>query len=202
MAGLEINLTLYDNEEALLAALKGGDLSACTCLVKRFASLLYQPALEILGDADEADAAVQSAFTKACDKVDSFKSESRLGTWLYRIAVNEALMARRRHAKSKLVHEQDITDMSDAVVGKVRHLVQEESPLDVALHEELHGVLAQAFEQLPGPLRQVVFLRTIQGLSTAETANQLNLREGTVKVNLHRARQRLRELLADYLATS
>ena len=199
MTGLEIDLQVYPNEDELLAALKRGDKDACTCLVKRFATLLYRPALQILGDADEAEAAVQSAFTKACDKVDSFHAESRLGTWLYRIAKNEALMAQRRHTSGQLLHEETLTDLLTRTSEETLPVAEEHDPLNAALDAELHIVLAQAFEQLPVSLRQVLFLRTIQGLSTTETAKVLAIREGTVKVRLHRARQQLSEYMASYL---
>lgn len=202
MPGLEINLNRYEHEEALLTALRSGEQDACTCLVKRFAGLLYQPALQILGDADEADAAVQNAFMKACDKLDSFNAESRLGTWLYRIATNEALMARRRRQNNEPIHDEDLFDLLEDPAEPALRADDHEDPLQAALHGELHLVLMQAFSQLPEPLRQVVYLRTIQGLSTAETAASLNMREGTVKVYLHRARQQLYDLLADYMGMS
>jgi RNA polymerase sigma-70 factor (ECF subfamily) len=202
MPGLRIDLNLYDNEEQLLAALKSGDKDACTCLVKHFAALLYRPALQILGDADEADAAVQNAFMKACAKLDSFNADSRLGTWLYRIATNEALMARRRQASSELILQEDVTELLDAAIEGAFQATAEHDPVTVALTGELHIVLAEAFEQLPETLRQVIFLRTIQGLSTAETATLLEITEGTVKMRLHRARQQLHERLANYLEIS
>lgn len=196
MPGLSIDLSIYPNEERLLAALRSGEEAACTCLVKQFANLLYQPALEIVADPDKAEQIVQNAFIKACDKIETFQEQSKLGTWLYRIAVNEALMERRRGRSSRDVsadHEAlEMLEQSSASAGNVPVA----DPLDDVLYQEFHRRLVDALEQLPDTLRSVVILRTLQGYSTEETARKLSISPGTVKVRLHRARERLRTLLA------
>jgi DNA-directed RNA polymerase specialized sigma24 family protein len=136
VAGLEINIRVYDTEEELIAGLRRHEADACTCMVKRFAPLVFAHARRMVGDADEAEEVLQMTFIKACEKIDSFAGRSALGTWLYRIATNEALIA----------------------------------------------------------------LRELQGLSTEETASALGIGQSAVKVRLHRARLRLRELLSAYFA--
>lgn len=200
MPGLEIDLSIYSNEKDLLAALRRGDKHACTCLVKQFATLLYQPALQILNDPDEADAVVQKAFIKACDKFDSFEGKSQLKTWLYSIAKNEALMERRRRMGKNVAPIEDIETLAADQTFTADGV--ENDPMAAVLNTELHISIADALEQLPESLKSVLFLRTIQGLSTAETATQLDISESAVKVRLHRARQQISDLLKDYLESS
>jgi DNA-directed RNA polymerase specialized sigma24 family protein len=96
MPGPHIDITVYDNEAALLEGLRAGEPDACTCLVKRFAPLVYAKALHMVADPDEAEGVLQLTFIKACEKLSTFEGRSGLGTWLYRIAMNEALMQLRR----------------------------------------------------------------------------------------------------------
>jgi RNA polymerase sigma-70 factor (ECF subfamily) len=198
--GPTIDLSVYDSESALLDGLRAGEPDACTCLVKRFAPLVYAKALRMVADPDEAEGVLQLTFIKACEKLNTFEGRSSLGTWLYRIATNEALMQLRRgHAAFATLEALD-EQIQPADLPQNLHAW----PLDparVALNQELHGQLERALAALPESLRVVFVLREIEGLSTGETAAALDLGESAVKVRLHRARLRLRELLAGYLAT-
>ncbi len=197
MPGPTIDLSLYDDEAALLAGLRRHDPDACTCLVKRFAPLVYARALRLVGDPDDAEGVLQTTFIKTCDALATFDGASSLGTWIYRIATNEGLMLLRQRRPQVAL---------DAVAGL---LPADELPppnqswaIDpgrAALNGELRAQLAQAIAALPEPLRVVVALRDIAELSTEETAAQLGITPGAVKVRLHRARLRLRDLLAGYL---
>lgn len=198
MPGPQIDLSVYADEDALLAGLRRGEPDACTCLVKRFAPLVYAQAVRLLEDADEAEGVLQLAFIKACERLDSFEGRSGLGTWLYRIATNEALMQLRRRAPHVAL---------DAVAETLQpsDMPQQLGPWSVdpaaaALDGELRARLDAALATLPETLRVVFVLRELEGLSTEETANALGIGVSAVKVRLHRARLRLRELLASYLA--
>ncbi|MCB0193170.1 MAG: sigma-70 family RNA polymerase sigma factor [Anaerolineae bacterium] len=197
MPGLEIDLSIYPDEKSLLAALRRGEEDACTCLVKHFASLLYRPALQVLNDPDEAEVVVQKAFIKACEKMDTFEAKSQLKTWLYSIAKNEALMERRRRTSKKVAPIEDIETIDSDQQFMAESV--DIDPMEAILTSELHVSIANALEKLPESLRSVLFLRTIQGLSTAETAAELDISESAVKVRLHRARQQISDLLKDYL---
>jgi RNA polymerase sigma-70 factor, ECF subfamily len=196
--GPPIDLQIYDNEAALLEGLRKGEPDACTCLVKHFAPLVYAKALRMLGDPDEAEGVLQLTFIKACDKFATFEGRSGLGTWLYRIATNEALMQLRRQAAPV----EAIDDVAETIrpedIPQNLHAWPID-PANAALDSELRGQLERALAALPESLRTVFVLRELQGLSTEETAAALDLGESAVKVRLHRARLRLRELLADYL---
>jgi RNA polymerase sigma-70 factor (ECF subfamily) len=198
MSGLKIDLTVYDNEAALLEGLRKGEPDACTCLVKRFAPLVYAKALRMLGDPDEAEGVLQLTFIKACEKFATFEGRSGLGTWLYRIATNEALMELRRQTPMESIEDVAETIRPEDIPQNLHTWPID--PSAAALDTELRGQLDTALAALPESLRTVFVLREIAGLSTEETATELGLGESAVKVRLHRARLRLRELLADYLA--
>ncbi|MEI6779102.1 MAG: sigma factor [Chloroflexales bacterium] len=87
---------MYADEAALLAGLRRHDPDACTCLVKRFAPLVYARALRLVGDPDDAEGVLQTTFIKTCDALPNFDGASSLGTWIYRIATNEGLMLLRQ----------------------------------------------------------------------------------------------------------
>ena len=199
MPGPKIDLSVYDSETALLDGLRAGEPDACTCLVKRFAPLVYARALRMVGDYDEAESVLQLTFIKACEKIDTFEGRSGLGTWLYRIATNEALMQLRRHHSA--LATLDTLDETIQPADLPQNL--QAWPIDparAALNAELQAQLERALTALPASLRVVFVLREIEGLSTEATAAALDLGESAVKVRLHRARLRLRELLAGYLA--
>ncbi|MGQ9550517.1 MAG: sigma-70 family RNA polymerase sigma factor [Roseiflexus sp.] len=197
MPGLTIDLTIYDDEEALLAGLRRREPDACACLIKRFAPLIYAQAMRLLGDTDEAEGVLQQTFIKACDKLDTYEGRSGLGSWLYRIATNEALMLLRQ--RSPRVAIDDVADMIQADELPQHLTPWTPDPATVALNRELRAILEQALMELPEALRIVFVLRDIQGLSTEETATTLGLGESAVKVRLHRARLRLREALSAYM---
>jgi RNA polymerase sigma-70 factor, ECF subfamily len=196
--GPEIDLHAYDSEEELLDGLRRHDQDSCTCLVKRFASLVYAQALRLLTDPDEAEGVLQQTFLKACEKIDTFDGRSSLGTWLYRIATNEALMKLRRQQvrTTPLDYLNETIQAQDIPQNRNVWMVD---PSQVVLDGELREYLETALAALPENLRVVFVLREMQGMSTSETAAVLDLKENAVKVRLHRARLRLRELLDGYL---
>jgi RNA polymerase sigma-70 factor (ECF subfamily) len=196
--GPTIDLQIYKSEAALLDGLRAHEPDACTCMVKHFASLVYARALRMLADPDEAENVLQLTFIRACEKIDMFEGRSGLGTWLFRIATNEALMQLRREAPITTIDALDTAIQPDDLPHN-----RQAWPIDparAALDEELRAQLEAALATLPDGLRVVFVLRELQGLSTEEVAAALGLGESAVKVRLHRARLRLRELLAGYLA--
>ncbi|MEI7643337.1 MAG: sigma-70 family RNA polymerase sigma factor [Chloroflexales bacterium] len=197
MPGPTIDLTIYTDEAALLAGLRRHDPDACTCLVKRFAPLVYARALRLVGDPDDAEGVLQTTFIKTCDALGNFDGASSLGTWIYRIATNEGLMLLRQRRPQVALDA-----VAELLPADELPQPNQSWPIDpgrAALNGELRAQLAQAIAALPEPLRVVVTLRDIAELSTEETAAQLGITPGAVKVRLHRARLRLRDLLAGYL---
>jgi RNA polymerase sigma-70 factor (ECF subfamily) len=198
MSGLSIELKCQDSDEVLLARMQRGEHDACTCFVKRFAPLVYTQALRLVNDADEAEGILQESFIKACERILTFEGRSAIGTWLYRIATNQALMhLRRRRPTASLTEADEAIQPGDLPHNLSRWAVDPEKEI---LNTELQQHLETALAALPESLRTVFVLREMQGQSTADTAAELGLSESAVKVRLHRARLRLRETLAAYLS--
>jgi RNA polymerase sigma-70 factor (ECF subfamily) len=184
-----------------LAKLKAGEQHAFAELVERYSGTVYNLALRMMDNPQEAEEVLQETFISAFKALDRFEGRSQLGTWLYRIAYNAALMRlRKRQLPTSSIDEPVTGDEGEEMP---RQLVDWGAlPADVALSNELRGVLEEAVAKLPDSLRVVFVLRDIEGLSTAEVADSLGLTETNVKVRLHRARLALREQLNGYFANA
>jgi RNA polymerase sigma-70 factor (ECF subfamily) len=192
----EIAETVYADETALLAGLRRGDRLACTCLLKQYMPRLYQLALQLTGQPDEAEDVVQESFIAACREIDRFEGRSRLGSWLHRIVLNTALMRLRRRRPTVSLAPTD-----DAEAAPVEIADPTPDPGAQLLSQELLGHIEQAVLALPDTLRAAVVLRDLEGLSTGEAAAALGIGESALKVRLHRGRLALRAALAPYLET-
>lgn len=193
----EIDLSLYDDESALLTGLRRHERLACTCLLKRYAPALYRLALRIVGEPDEAEDVLQESFIRACDHVAEFEGRSGLGTWLHRIVLNTVLMRLRRKDRDHVRLAESLGD-DGAEVGQSLAIATP-GPGDEVLTAELQRELEQALLALPDALRVAFVLRDIEGLSTRQAAAALGIGESALKVRLHRAHQALRAPLAAYL---
>jgi RNA polymerase sigma-70 factor, ECF subfamily len=193
----EVDLSVYDDEEALLAGLRRRDRLACTCLLKRFAPRLYRLALGITANPDEAEDVLQEGFIQACGKIDQFEGRSSLGTWLHRIVRNAALMRLRRRSPDLVAYPEgspaELAPLPPPLIDR------ENDPGAQALQQEQQALIEEAILALPDTLRVAFTLRDIEGLSTSEAARSLGISESALKVRLHRARLALRASLAPYI---
>ncbi len=184
---------------ALLKRLQTGDPLAFAQLVEENYGQVYNLALRMLGDPQEAEDVLQETFLSAYKALPSFEGRSSLSTWLYRIASNASLMRLRRKQPDTVSVDEPLT--LDAGNSLPRQLVDWSNlPEEELLSSESRQAMDEAITELPEPLRIVFILRDLQGLSTAETGEVLGLSEGAVKTRLHRARLRLRERLSTYFA--
>ncbi len=167
--------------------------------MERHSSTVYNLALRLMKDPQEAEEVLQETFINAFRALPRFEGRSQLGTWLYRIAYNAALMRlRKRRAPTESLDSHVTTEDGEQLP---RQFVDwGAGPAESLLNQELHTVLVAALETLPETLRSVFLLRDIEGLSTSETAASLGLTEANTKVRLHRARLALRERLSGYFA--
>lgn len=197
MYGSTLEIETYKSDEDLLAGLTRGEPDACVCMVQRFAPLIYARALRLVGDPDDAEGILQQTLASACLHITSFQGRSGLGSWLYRIASNEAFMLlRRRRFYVDLDSISEAARPADLPHNFAPHTYD---PSAAVLDHELRTQLEDALAALPVSQRSVFILRELDGWSTEETAEMLGIGVSAAKVRLHRARQRLRELLADYL---
>jgi len=157
--------------------------------MRRYNQRLFRVARGILADDAEAEDVMQEAYVRAFRELAGFRGEARFSTWLTRIACHEALArARKRRRLVPLAPMNgggEPPDPPSEASGPERQME----------NRELHAVLREAVELLPDPLRAVFCLREIEGLSTEQTADALDLSIENVRVRLHRAKRGLRQAL-------
>jgi RNA polymerase sigma-70 factor (ECF subfamily) len=188
----------FDNTE-LLARLKAGDQSAYAKLVEDNASAIYRLALRMMGNEADAEDVLQETFLSAFKSIDRFEGRSSLSTWLYRIASNAALMRLRRNEPEQVSVDEPV-ERDDGEMMPRQFFDFCCLPEEDLLREEAREQMKQAIDDLPPTLRSVFVLRDIEGLSTAETAEALDLSESAVKSRLMRARLKLRDELSRYFS--
>ena len=185
------------DELALVRAAKRGDMGAFEQLVKRYDRNIFRIAQHITQNREDAEDVVQDAFLKAYQNLGQFQGQSKFYTWLVRIAVNESLMKLRKRRTAKTVSlDEDVQTEDDAVPREVADWAP--NPEQLYKQEELREILSRTIQELPSGFRTVFVLRDVEGLSTEETAEALELSVPAVKSRLLRARLQLRERLNKY----
>ena len=182
------------SEHGLIRSARAGDQDAFAELVAIHADRV-RGALRRFGlDAGEADEVAQEVFLRAWRGLPRFEERAQFSTWLYRIAFNEA---QRRLSRRALPRVEADPDRANPVASlpEAPHLGPEARALD----HEFARVLEQALAQLPAEWRAAVVLRDIEGLSTQEAAEVVDVRPAAFKSRLHRGRMALRALLEPYL---
>ena len=185
------------SQEISLEALQAGDMAEFARLVDAYSTQIYRLALKMLGDEQDAEDVLQNTFMKALQSIENFEGRSSVSTWLYRIAVNEALMMVRRQ-KPTIPVAMDYEDDDEELQHPVQFADWCCLPEKDLLSEESRRHLDKAIRQLPEKLQVVFLLRDIEGLSIRETSEALGLTETAVKTRLLRARLNLREQLSTY----
>lgn len=190
-------------QEELLARLKRGDEQALVDLADEFGTKIYQLAFRYLRNKEDAEEVTQDVLFKVYRKVDAFRGDAALSSWIYRITFNAA-MSRLRTAKYQ--RSQD-DDRSAAVADTDLHGdtprakdVADWSDLadEQVLRAQLRTRVMRAILALPAIYRAPVMLRDIQGMSTEEASAVLHVKDQTLKSRLHRGRLILRKQLADF----
>jgi RNA polymerase sigma-70 factor (ECF subfamily) len=176
------------DDTEVVARVLAGETELFEILMRRYNQRLYRVARGFLA-AGEAEDAVQEAYVNAFHKLAGFRGEAPFSTWLTKIAVYEA-MARNRKRKRYVTLDDDILPEPRATAP---------DPEREAGNGELGGLLRAAVDTLPDALRPVFVLREVEGLSTEETAEALELTPGNVRVRLHRAKAQLRATLDERL---
>ena len=174
-------------DQALVARCRQGELGAFEELYKTHAGKLYSLVLRMVGNPADADDLLQDIFLSAHRKLESFRGDSALGTWLYRLATNQCLdFLRSRATKAGQVTDA-LDDEPHLFDGGSRTLAEQ----TVAKMD-----LERAVAQLPPGCRAAFLLHDVQGLEHGEVADALGIAEGTSKSQVHKARLRLRALLS------
>lgn len=181
-----------------IEALKSGSREVFARLVEVTSGHVYRVALRILGDEQDAEDVLQETYIKAFRALPGFEGRSSLTTWLYRIAVNEALMLARKRKPKVVTVEQDQPFDPEGESAEMEIVDFCCLPEGEFLSNEARRFLDQAVMQLPENLRVVFVMRDLEGLPVQETAEALGISESNVKTRLLRARLRLRQQLSVY----
>ena len=183
-------------EAALIQRCAAGEQMACAELVTSHERMVFQLALHLLGDRDEALDLSQEVFLRVFRTLPSFRGQSALKTWIYRIVINQARNRqrwwRRRHRADQVQLEQHVLDH-----GELRQPGDADAPDQAFARKELARRLWAALDALPFDQRTVIVLREVDGLSYEEIADSIDVAIGTVKSRLTRARQTLRRQLSE-----
>ena len=176
-------------EAELLAHLRAGRSDAYALLMRRNNQRLYRLARGILRDDSEAEEAVQEGYVRAFTRLDGFKGEASLATWLARIVLNEAMgrLRRRRPTVDLDAVAETLTEDAPARPG----------PEQAAARREIRRAIETAVDALPPGFRSVFILRAVEQMSIEETAASLGIPGETVKTRLHRANKLLRAALSE-----
>jgi RNA polymerase sigma-70 factor, ECF subfamily len=187
-------------EDRLIERLRQGDTQALEALMTRYSGRVYRLAFGITRNDTDAEEIVQDVFLTLFRKIDTFERRSALGTWIYRVTANAALIKRRGKRVELEVLLEDYLPrfLEDGHrEGDRAFLCADWSQRsdEVAQGVETRAILTQALERLPDTYRAVVLLRDLEGLSNEEAAEVLAETVASVKSRLHRARMALREQL-------
>ena len=179
---------------------RAGNAEAFGSIVRKYQDRIFNLSYRLLGDFEEARDVAQATFIKAFESLDRFKGTSAFYTWLYRIALNSALDARKARSRRP---RRIVEDLDELAVGSSRSRIGNPDPggpVDRLISNEQHQRIAGAIDELDDAYRTVVVLRDVEGLDYREIADVTELPVGTVKSRLHRARLMLRDKLKDLVS--
>jgi RNA polymerase sigma-70 factor (ECF subfamily) len=195
---LEFDAQVEKNELQLIRRALRGEPDALETLFARHNRALYQTALRLLGNPEDAEDALQEGLLSAYRNLRRFEGRSQFSTWLTRIVINAALM-RRRSQRARPAVSLDEDPREDELPLAERFADAGPTPEQIYQHKELYELLEENLEDLSPLLRSAFLLRQVQGLSTAEAAKTLGVSQNTLKARLWRARQQLATGLAQRL---
>lgn len=193
-------------ELKLVERLRGGDAAALETLMEHYGSRVYRLARGITRNEADAEEVAQDVFVNLFRKIETFQGRAALGSWIYRVTANAALIKRRgkRFELEVALEEQLPTFLEDGHRAGDRAWVLADwsrTPEEQMLSAETRAVLNRAIDELPDHYRAVLVLRDVEGLSNEEVAEALGESVPTVKSRLHRARMALREQLTRHLGS-
>ena len=166
-----------------------GDKAAFEQLVIRHQELVFSLAYKLTGNREMANDVAQEAFNRAWKAIEKFRGDSTFSTWIYRITVNTAWTLRKKAKKHNTLN---IDDTYEPIV-----IDEKKDPELVAINSDLSSVLINALDKIPIEQRIIVELKNIEGRSHKEIADYLDISVTAAKVRLHRAHQKLRQILEE-----
>jgi RNA polymerase sigma-70 factor, ECF subfamily len=171
----------HEPDDALIARYQRGDAAAFTILVERHQTRIYNLALRMMGNPDDAADATQDAFVRALRNLSGFRGDSAFTTWMHRVTVNACYDILRKRRREPMLHV--VTDDPDGPV-------HEPGPANPDHADEVSGSLdvQEALRRIPDDYRAVLVLADVHDLAFQEIAEILEIPVGTVKSRAHRGR--------------
>ena len=179
------------SDEDVIRQVLAGNTAMFELLMRRYNERVYRSARAIVRDEREAEDVMQQAYLNAFTHLRQFHGEAKFSTWLTRIAINESLARVRRRGRYE-TFDDELTNVEPLMSPHIP-----ENPEQQAFTGELRGLLEWAIDTLPNGMREVFVLREVEGLSTAEVAQALDVSEDVVKSRLSRGRAALRRVLLE-----
>lgn len=191
-------------DEELIGLFDGREREAAFAeLFRRYGEKVYRLVFRILHNREDAEDAVQEVFLNIFRKIDTFRGDASLSSWIYRIAANTAFMKIRQRKSRPTLSLELPPDWFEEDGRYVREVVDFSQQADqLARNHELRSLLIAAVNMLPDSFRLVFFMKDIEGMSNQQIANALGLSVAAVKSRLHRARLQLREQLHAFVQGS
>jgi RNA polymerase sigma-70 factor (ECF subfamily) len=193
---------MSDSDNDLVTRTSAGDASAFEKLLRRYEEKLYRLAMRFVHNDNDAREIVQRVFVSTWRGLSGFEGRAQIGSWLYRVTVNESLMLLRVRQRHPEIAVEDLASdvLDNAAYLPSRGLDRPKEPEEQVQAAELRRHIQKSVEKLPEGLRTVFLVRDVEGLSTAKTAQELGLSQPAVKTRLHRARRALQQEMKAYLA--
>jgi RNA polymerase sigma-70 factor (ECF subfamily) len=189
------------NDSALVDRLRGQDEHALAELSALYGTRIYQLAFRYMRNHEDAEEVVQDVLLKVFRRIEMFRGDSALSSWIYRITFNTAMSRLRRTKAARLAEVTELeigTSSNDDGPGAHDPADWSQMADEEMLRRELRERLVQAVGDLPAIYREPVILRDLRGMSTEEASTHLRVKDQTLKSRLHRGRLLLRERLADF----
>ena len=186
IAALSLETSEQLSDAEVVRRIVDGDTALFEILMRRYNQRVYRAVRAILGTDDDAEDVMQQAYLNAFTHLRQFEERAQFSTWLIRIAVNEALSRRKKRQRGAWDGGEELMVAIESDVPDPEHQ---------ALVSQMREVMESELAALPAAYRTVLVLREVEGLSTAETAECLNVSEDVVKTRLHRARGMVRAAL-------
>ncbi len=185
---------MSENEKYLLGLSQKGDIEAFEMLMEKYQKKVFNIALRLLGNHDDANEVTQEVFIRIFKSMGSFKGESQISTWIYRIATNACLdeLRKRKNKWIMSLDEEYHKENGDYIIQ-----VEDDKPTpDVILEQKtLKSAVNNAIDKLSEKYKLIIVLRDIQGFSYEEISEIVKTPVGTVKSRINRARLQLKEIL-------
>src|SRR5205823_954224 len=167
------------SDDQIVERVLAGDIGLFELLVRRHDQRVYRAARAIVRNEADAEDITQETYLHAFQHLSQFEHRAKFSTWLLRIAIHAALARHRGNARFE--------DLDEIVESEVPRADPRSSPEQLAARGEAREVVQRAIDELPATLRTVLMLREIEGMSTTEAAEILDISEDNLKVRLHRA---------------